>query len=269
MNKKVQIYQRVREYLGKNFGMRPVDDVGRILSIVQTFNIKESEVIPTAQYCYTELFAELGRGNANTARQSWVAASGNNFEGFVRNFINSSLNSRGVLAIKGDKLRNKEGARDVVDFLTLRAKRRCIQITTGVWPDSDIVILTRERSQRLKAFALLNCKTSDHSRNDAVLFWALALRDTGIKYCLVTQDLDNRFVKGDLDPQISNIRRKSEAYLDRIYTTNVLTIECAQVQKLDFNQPQTINPLLKDLLRWQKDVVPDCVDAPLNESIFE
>ena len=35
----------------------------------------------------------------------------------------------------------------------------------------------------LKAFALLNCKTSDHSWNDAVLFWALALRDNNIKYC--------------------------------------------------------------------------------------
>lgn len=131
------------------------------------------------------------------------------------------------------------------------------------------MLLTKERSKRFKVFALLSCKTSDHSRNDAVLFWALALRDTGIKYCLVTQDLDNRFVKGDTDPLISNIRRKSEAYLDRTYTTNPRTIECAQVQKLDFSQSPENNPLLVDLLRWQRDVVPDCSVEAIQGSIFD
>lgn len=257
--------------LSKGFGLKPIEDVGRILTIVQGANIKESDIIPVAQQCYTRLFIELKKGNANNARQSWVVASGNNFEGLVRNYINHSLNSKGILAIKGDKLRSLDKAKNIVEFLTLRANRRCTQTTTGVWPDSDIVVLTKEKSGsgRLKVFALLSCKTSDHSRNDSVLFWALALRNTGIKYCLVTQDLDNRFVKGDNDPLISNIRRKSEAYLDRIYTTNLRTVECAQVRALDFKLSHDTSPLLVDLQRWRHDVVPDYNPDTINESVLD
>ncbi len=265
MNKET-IYQQVQKELAKDFGERPIEDVGRILTIVQASEVKESEVIPLAQYCYTKLFVELKRGNENTARQSWVVASGNNFEGLVRNFINDSLNSKGILSVKGDRLLNNPRAKDIVNFLTLQANRRCTQTATGVWPDSDIVVLTKEKSGRLKVFALLSCKTSDHSRNDAVLFWALALRNTGIKYCLVTQDLDDRYVKGDSDPRISNIRRKSEAYLDRIYTTNPLTVECTQVRKLDFKQSIIENPLLSDLVKWQRDIVPNCILETISES---
>ena len=132
--------------------------------------------------------------DANKARQSWVTASGNNFEDlYAKSSSIDALNAEGILAVKGDRLRQKPSAENIVSFLTLKANRRCTQTTTGVWPDSDIVVLTREKSGTVKAFALLNCKTSDHSRNDAVLFWALALRDNNIKYCLLTQDLDNKF----------------------------------------------------------------------------
>ena len=266
--RKEQIYQQIRQELKSGFGKRPIEDVGRILTIVQASNVKESEIIPLAQHFYTRLFVELKRGNENNARQSWVVASGNNFEGLVRNFINGSLNSNGILAVKGDKLLGNPRAEDIVKFLTLQANRRCTQTTTGVWPDSDIVVLTKEKPGRLKVFALLSCKTSDHSRNDAVLFWALALRNTGIKYCLVTQDLDDRYVRGDNDPRISNIRRKSEAYLDRVYTTNPLTVECTQIRKLDFAQSTNENPILSDLIKWQQDIVPNCSSESISESVF-
>jgi hypothetical protein len=206
--------------------------------------------------------------DANKARQSWVAASGNNFEEFMRNFINGSLNAEGILAIKGDRLRHNPRAENIVSFLTLKANRRCTQTTTGVWPDSDIVMLAREKNGTLKAFALLNCKTSDHSRNDAVLFWALALRDNNIKYCLLTQDLDNRFAKGDADPHVSSLRKKAEAFLDRVYSTNPATTECSQVRRLSFQSPTGAEALLADLRRWRQDVVPDFMSTALDESFL-
>lgn len=262
-----EIYLKTTSLL-TNFGGNPVSDVGKILSVVQSYNLPEKEVIPTVQEIYIKLFQEVKKGTYNQARQSWVVASGNNFESFIRNFINNSLNREGVLAVKGDRLRRSKKAQEIVKFLTLQAKRRCTQTSTGVWPDSDIVVLTRDGSGKLKAFALLNCKTSDHSRNDAVLFWALALRDNNIKYCLVTQDLDKRFIKGDDDGQISGLRKKCEAYLDRVFSTHPLTQECIQVRKLDFTNANGAEFLLTDLRMWRKDVVPDFGSDPISEEVL-
>jgi hypothetical protein len=252
----------------KNFGEKPIKDVGVILNIVQSANLPGKQVELVAQKIYTKLFIENKRGDLNQARQSWVVASGNNFENLIRSFINESLNNDGILAIKGDRLRNNEKAKNIVQFLTLKANRRCIQTTTNVWPDSDIVLLTLDNNNQLKAFALLNCKTSDHSRNDAVLFWALALRDNNIKYCLMTQDLDKRFIKGDHHPQISSLRRKAEAYLDRIYTTNINTEECSQVRVLDFTNNEKMNSFLMDLKTWRKEVIPDFKLTSISEDVL-
>ncbi len=222
----------------------------------------------TVQEVYIAHYLAVKGGDANKARQSWVAASGNNFEEFMRFFINVALNPEGILAVKGDRLRQKPSAANIVGFLTLKANRRCTQTTTGVWPDSDIVVLTREKEGTLKAFALLNCKTSDHSRNDAVLFWALALRDNNIRYCLLTQDLDNKFVRGDEDPRTSSLRKKAEAFLDRVYSTNPATVECSQVRRLDFKTPGGAESLLSDLRRWRQDVVPDFTTGVLKEDLI-
>src|ERR1035437_8108465 len=167
-------YDQVESEL-TDFGKNAVADVGKIMTLVQALDLPEKDVMPTVQYIYITHYQKVNAADANQARQSWVTASGNNFESFMRNFINLNLNSEGILAVKGDRLKTSPKAVNIVSFLTLRANRRCTQTTTGVWPDSDIVVLTREKTGTLKAFALLNCKTSDHSRNDAVLFWALAL----------------------------------------------------------------------------------------------
>ena len=248
-----------------DFGRNAVADVGKIMTLVQALNLPEKEVMLTAQYVYITHYQAVNRADANQARQSWVTASGNNFESFMRNFINLKLNAEGILAVKGDRLKTSPKAANIVSFLTLKANRRCTQTTTGVWPDSDIVVLTKDQNGTLKAFALLNCKTSDHSRNDAVLFWALTLRDTNIKYCLLTQDLDKRFDKGDLDSRVSSLRRKAEAFLDRVYSTSPTTSECSQVKKLDFQNPNGADALLVDLRRWRQDVVPNHASAALHD----
>lgn len=266
--KEQEIYQRVKSQIA-NFGVNPVKDVGKILNIVQSFSLSEKEVMPTVQFIYTKLCQEIKGADLKQASQSWNAASGNNFESFVRNFINDSLNPEGILAVKGDRLRKNEKARDIVEFLTLKASRRCTQTNTGVWPDSDIVVLTKGKNNNLKTFALLNCKTSDHSRNDAVLFWAIELRQKNIKYCLVTQDLDNKFIKGDYDKRISEFRKKSEAYLDRVFTTNPLTEECSQIRKLDFTKPDGAETLFNDLRVWRKEVVPNFLNVSIDETILK
>ncbi len=266
--KKQEIYQEIKKQID-HFGSSPVKDVGRIINIVQSLGLPEKEVMSTVEFVYTQLCQEVKGVDLNQARQSWKVTSGNNFESFVRNFVNESLNSEGILAVKGDRLRKNKKTREIVEFLTLKASRRCTQTNTGVWPDSDIVVLTVDKNKKLKAFAILNCKTSDHSRNDAVLFWAYAMRDNNIRYCLVTQDLDNRFVKGDFDKRISNIRKKSEAYLDRVYTTNPLTEECAQIRKLDFIRANGAESLLVDLRVWRKDVVPNFLSNPIEETILK
>jgi|GEM_PF-1465659 len=262
------MYQFIRDTV-KEFGLKPIKDVGVISNILRTAGYRGSAAIEKLQTFYIRLCQEIKGVDPDKARQSWVTASGNYFEETIRNFINDSLNSEGILAVKGDRMRNNPKASNIVSFLTLKANRRCTQTITGVWPDSDIVLLTECSTMRLKAFALLNCKTSDHSRNDAVLFWALALRDNNIKYCLVTQDLDNRFVKGDDDLQISSLRKKCEAYLDRVFTTNPNTQECTQIRKIDFTSSNGADSLLNDLRLWRMDVVPDCIERPIDEKILE
>lgn len=266
--KEQEVYQQVKDKIA-DFGSNPIKDVGKILNIVQSAGLPEKRVMRAVQSIYIRLCQEIKKADSLQAKQSWVVASGNNFESFVRNFINDSLNSEGILAIKGDHLHKSKKARDIVEFLTLKANRRCTQTTTGVWPDSDIVVLTKDKNNNLKTFALLNCKTSDHSRNDAVLFWAIELRPKNIKYCLVTQDLDNRFVKGDFNQRISNIRKKSEAYLDRVFTTNPLTEECSQIRRLDFTKSDGAESFLNDLRNWRKEVVPNYIDDTISEKVLE
>ena len=260
-----ECYERIKKDL-TDFGKNAVADAGKIMTLVQALGLPEKDVMPTVQFVYITHYQKINGPDANRARQSWVTASGNNFESFMRNFLNHRLNAEGILAIKGDRLRTCPKAENLVRFLTLKANRRCTQTTTGVWPDSDIVVLTKDKTDNLKAFALLNCKTSDHSRNDAVLFWALALRDNNIKYCLVTQDLDGRFDRGDDDPQVSGLRKKAEAFLDRVYSTSPTTKECSQVKRLDFQTPHGADSLLSDLRRWRQDVVPDFSSTPLSEN---
>ena len=101
-----------------------------------------------------------------------------------------------------------------------------------------------------------------------MLFWALALRDNNIKYCLLTQDLDNRFAKGDSDPNVSSLRKKAEAFLDRVYSTNPATTECSQVKRLDFQNQSGADALLADLRRWRQDVVPNFESSALEESFL-
>jgi len=98
--------------------------------------------------------------------------------------------------------------------------------------------------------------------------FAFQLRDNNINYCRLTQDLDNKFSRGDDDPQASGLRKKSEAFLDRVYSTNPSTVECSQVRKLTFREQRGADSLLGDLRRWRQDVVPSYLSDHLDESFL-
>jgi hypothetical protein len=80
--------------------------------------------------------------------------------------------------------------------------------------------------------------------------------------------LDGKFDKGDNDPRVSALRRKAEAFLDRVYSTNPSTKECSQVKKLDPNTTNGADSLLMDLRRWRQDVVPNYSTAALREDFL-
>lgn len=260
------IKNKIKVAITSKFGKEPNSDVGYILTEVQKTQISGDNLMKIVQKIYMELCQEIRGMTENQARNSWTTASGNNFEGFIREFINKKLNKEGIVAIKGDELKKSifknKNITELVEFITLRAHRRCVQENTGVWPDSDILLITKNSLNKFKVFSLLNCKTSDHSRNTAVMFWALALRDLGIKYALVTQDLDNRYTKGHDRP--SMIRRLSEAYLDAVFSTNPETSECSQVIKLDFTTQNGASILVEMLKDWRKAIISDYLDAHLD-----
>lgn len=87
---------------------------------MQALKVPEKDLMKAVQHAYISHYQAVKGEDANRARQSWVAASGNSFEDFMRHFINSRLSSE-------------------------KANRRCTQTTTGVWPDSDIVVLAVEK----------------------------------------------------------------------------------------------------------------------------
>jgi len=217
--------------------LKPVVVVSRIIEEGQIlFEVeKDKDFLQIVQETYIKLLVNQG-AEPIKARQSWVVASGGNFEGYIREHINEVLNSKGIIAIKGTLLqklaKKSEKAKELVRFLTLQAKRKCIQTGVDVWPDNDVLVLGKTNSNQWRVLASISVKTSSHSRNTSVLFWAMAVTGLGIKYYLATQDRDNQFVKDCTSENVNQERRLFEAYCDRVFTTNPNASYCAQVKSL-------------------------------------
>lgn len=212
----------------------PVNLVGIINTLVQSYNLQESKLNLLVQEIYLRLFEKKG-WDRNKARQSWVTASGGDFEGYVRNHINEVLNQKGIVAIKGDTLKKmakkNKHINEIISFLMLPNKRRCTQTELKIWADNDVIVLTKNNDLKWKVLAVISCKTSDHSRNTSVLFWSLAFVQLGIRYYLSTKDLDNQFSE-----ECSKANKKQrclfEAYCDRVFSTNPSTKYCSQVKSI-------------------------------------
>ena len=117
------------------FGENAVADVGRIMTLVQSMKVPEREIMNIVQYVYITHYQAVKNEDANKARQSWVAASGNNFEDFMRHFINDNLNAEGILAVKGDRLRHTFARKQKFSLIacTLPIQRRQNVLKFGDW----------------------------------------------------------------------------------------------------------------------------------------
>ncbi|KKQ51020.1 MAG: hypothetical protein US72_C0023G0007 [Microgenomates group bacterium GW2011_GWC1_38_12] len=217
--------------------LKPVTIVGKITTTAQRLfpKDKDKDFLQIIQDTYIKILTKKGIPPIK-ARQSWVVASGGNFEGYIRNHINLVLNPEGIVAIKGDRLKqlgkNSQKIQELIRFLTLPVKRRCTQTSVDVWPDNDILILGKVNKETWRILASISAKTSSHSRNTSVLFWSLAVSSLGIKYFLATQDRDNQFVKECNSDNVNQERKLFEAYCDRVFTTNPNAKYCSQVKSL-------------------------------------
>ena len=241
--------------------MKPVVVVGKITEEAQLIypSDKDKEFLQIVQETYIKLLINNGHDPIK-ARQSWVVASGGNFEGYLRNHINQILNQDGVIAIKGDSLKHltkkSKKIAELIKFLTLPAKRRCTQTSVDVWPDNDILILAKTNENDWRVLASISAKTSSHSRNTSVLFWSIAVRSLGIKYFLATQDRDNQFIKECMSDKVKQERRLFEAYCDRVFTSNPRAKYCSQVKSLIINDDGT-SELTNELLDLKKRELPN------------
>ena len=217
--------------------LKPVTVVGKITTAAQQLfpEDKDKDFLQIVQETYIKLLTDKGVDPIK-ARQSWVVASGGDFEGYIRNHINQVLNLEGIVAIKGDRLKqlgkNSKKIQELIKFLTLPAKRKCTQTSVDVWPDNDILVLLKTEDNAWRILASISAKTSSHSRNTSVLFWSLAVSSLGIKYFLATQDRDNQFVKKCTSDNVNQERKLFEAYCDRVFTSNPNASYCSQVKSL-------------------------------------
>ena len=217
--------------------LKPVTVVGKITTAAQQLfpEDKDKDFLQIVQETYIKLLTNKGVDPIK-ARQSWVVASGGDFEGYIRNHINQVLNLEGIVVIKGDRLKqlgkNSKKIQELIKFLTLPAKRKCTQTSVDVWPDNDILVLLKTEDNTWRILASISAKTSSHSRNTSVLFWSLAVSSLGIKYFLATQDRDSQFVKKCTSDNVNQERKLFEAYCDRVFTSNPIASYCSQVKSL-------------------------------------
>jgi len=262
-NKVLKVKNVVNERLLFKDTFKPVVKVGNIIKLVQELfpREKDKDFNIIVQESYIQLLIDK-RVSPIKARQSWVVASGGNFEGYLRNHINEVLNPYGIIAIKGDKLKKlakrSKKIKEIVKFLTLPAKRKCTQQSVDVWPDNDILVLATIDKITWRIIASISAKTSSHSRNTSVLFWAIVVRELGVKYFLATQDRDEQFIKKCTSNKVNQERKLFEAYCDGVFTSNPNAAYCSQVKSLILRNDGT-SELTNELL--------DLKEAELNSSV--
>lgn len=206
-----------------------------------------SQAMSEVQRLYQEMAVQVRHMSVNSARQSWVTASGNAFQALIQGHINTRLNRKEIYAVSARELRRL--APHLISFLMLPARRRCVQERLDTWPDTDIILLTQDRKKNWKVFGLVSCKTSFHARETESCFWALAIRDIGIRYTMVTQDLRDEL---GTEKRPTKARKLLEAYFNRVYSTNPRTSHCPQIQPLEVEDRSI---LCEDIERWRDNAV--------------
>lgn len=208
-----------------------------------------------AQEVYIQLHEKhLGQGS-RSAKQSWASASGRAFERHVRSTLNRELAPVGILALSAPQLGRLD--RGLRERLMLRIQRPCSEPPVPVWPDNDVIVVSRT-PEGWQPFAILSCKTSLHARLTETLFWSLVTRQQlPLKSLFVTLDLDLEF--GECAKPTRNARVLAEAFLDRTYSLNQKTVKCPAFH------PYT--DIFADLQRWRAELVRNAVAKPVQAPV--
>ncbi len=249
------IPQRLRDE-GINLRVKATGSSRRLISMtieeVRGLLAESDDIWTEAQLIYQSVLSTETAWLPDAVRNSWVSASGSYFQSDVRDTINNELSAEGIKAVYLAGLREHPELRS---FLMLPARRRCVQKAFDAWPDNDIMLLTKGSSPatglRIAVFGILSCKTSFRERATEACFWALAGRDTGIRFGLVTldRDIELRTCENPTKP-----RKLLEAYFDRVFTGNPRTSLCGQIRPL--------SEIADEIRRWRGDVVPDFISEP-------
>lgn len=169
----------------------------------------------------------------DASAQSQRSLAGDKLEKVCTRILNQTLNIRGIIVLKGTKkaledyFGSESAAQQIVDFNRLPVKRPCDQRQLEDYPDTDLLVLTREDSN-WRVLALISCKVSFHSRHTMVTFWGLAIRiSSHIPYVCVTEDSDiYRGKPSELGVSCSRptaARRLLESFTDGIYIAKQYT----------------------------------------------
>lgn len=226
--------------------------------------------------------------------QSLRSSEGQRLENVVAYILNTLLNKYDIYISPGTadglkKLINDNAiVKQIIDYNKLPVKRPCDQKQLEDYPDTDLFIIIKTKSQ-WRVLGIINCKLSFHSRHTMVTFWGLAIRiGSNVKYVCVTEDKDQyhptrpRSEFGKSCEKSTAARRLLESFIDKIYIIKPYEENSAElksdIQKLAntflkqkksqicFDNPNhkyhteycvSVRPfddLVYDLLRWQEEI---------------
>jgi len=116
----------------------------------------------------------------------------------------------------------------------------------------DFIAIERENEQPMRVLAVYSCKASLRERFQQDMFWADRLRSRGIRFCLITLDLDGALLKIIQHGQKGLTRNKQAkmgiAFYDRIYLPDP-DHEIKHFKRVF----RPIYSLVEDLARWLRD----------------
>ncbi len=191
-------------------------------------------------------------------RQTRVVKAGQNWEEYVRLFLNEKLQGTSIEVIVGKREEEiKERSRTLWKMLSIPLKVSTIR--ESVWGDIDLVAVKSEIP-----IAIISCKVSLHGRFTETLFWSLLFRLlTRIKVVLATPDGGRASKKPVWNSEWGSPRSPSkdrllaESYLDGVYVENVEAF-CKYIKPDEGTViggvVKPLDELPNDIIRWTEEV---------------
>lgn len=183
-------------------------------------------------------------------RQRRVQETGAKLEINVQTIINEILKKKDIEAFTVAQIRRwaKVGAsyKKLFDFIQVGVKNSCTQQQVMTLPDTDLLVVYKQedKTKPLQVtwhpLCIISCKTSFHARETESMFWAGLMKDSKIKFVVVTEDANRYGKKHNTElgtcEKGNKIRRLLECFVDRTYI----------IKKYE----KTNNGILKDIAKF-------------------